>query len=189
VTLFEFVSVMASIVLGLSLAIFIEGVARVARYSKRVSPFLPHLLWAASLFITHFFVWWTVWDYRDIEWNFPRFFALAATPLLLLFLASLVLPGRLDDPVVDLEAYFLQVRRWFTSAYALLFFLFIVDGPLFYASEPLWIGYRVPQLLGLSGALLALATARPLAQHLAAWMVFLTTASTGVFRFLPGAFS
>ena len=188
-SLFEFVSVMASIVLSLSLAIFLEGVTRLLRAPEGFRVSGQHAMWATSLFVTHFLVWWAVWDYREVSWTFPRFLALASTPLRLLFLSSLVLPGRAERSAVDLGQYFDQVRRWFTVGYALLFFIFIIDGPLIFASEEFWNAYRVPQTLALLAALVALRATSERVQTVAAIVVFLTTLSSTVFRFVPGAFS
>jgi len=55
-TLFEFVSVMISIILGLSLTQALVGTANLARESKLVVGFAPYTLWVAGVILAHFFL-------------------------------------------------------------------------------------------------------------------------------------
>jgi len=171
---------MASIGLGLSLAIFVEGLARVARETERVDGRLFHTAWGLALFLTHFFVWWTIWDYREVAWTFPRFFVVGGTPLILLFLASLLFPSRTEASAVDLEGWFFSIRRPFMGGYVALNIVFVLDGPLVFASEPLWIAYRVPQLLALAAAVGGYLTAHRGWHVLFAWTMLLLAAGVNL---------
>jgi len=81
---------MVSITLGLSLARLLDGAARLAVDSARVVLFRPHTLWVVIVLLLHATYWWSIWDYRDIEWNFARFLAVNSTPLLLFFISAFV---------------------------------------------------------------------------------------------------
>jgi len=183
------VSVLAAIVLGLSLTQTLTGIAQIARQPERLSAFLPHTLWVISLLLLHFLLWWSIWDLRDLEWNYARFIVLISLPLILFFLASVVLPRGLAGEAPDLKAYFFQVRFWLMSGFALMNLIYMLDGPIVFDSEPLLLGYRIPQGLSLMAVLVGTRTEKP-GTHLIIALIVLATILTGsVVRFLPGAFS
>ena len=185
-TLFEFVSVMISIVLGLSLTRSLVGVANLARESRLVSTFAPHTIWVITLILAHFLQWWAVWDLRAVEWNYARFLVALAPPLMLFFATSLVFPGAPGGAVVDLEEYFFQIRRWLMLSYACLGIVWFLVGPIVFASEPFFNSYRLAQAVTASAPLVGLSTENRRVHLFVAWAVLLVILSGSVFRFFPG---
>lgn len=187
-TLFEFVSVMVSIILGLSLSQMLEAVARLMRDPKEVQAFKPQTIWTLSLILTHFLLWWSIWDFRDAAWNYPRFVVASVEPLLLFFMGALILPSAAGSVSVDLRSHFLRVRRLLMGLYAILMIIFIVDGPVIFHSENLWTPFRIPQLIGLLAVLVGLKTKNPRHHVVISLVVLAVILSGSVYRFLPAAF-
>jgi len=179
---------MISIILGLSLTQALVGTANLARESKLVVGFTPYTLWIAGLILAHFLSWWAVWDYRDVDWTFPRFLTVLIAPLLLFFLSSVVFPGRPGGSALNLEQYFFQIRKWLMAGYALLSAVWIVDGPLVLEIEPTLHVYRIPQTIGVIAPLWGLRSSNPRTHLVIASVVLAVLLSGTVIRFLPGAF-
>jgi hypothetical protein len=187
-TIFEFISVMVSIVLGLSFAQLLLTTSQFARNSTRVKFYLPHTMWLVNLVLWHFLLWWSFWDYRNVDWNYARFLVITLEPLVLFLTTSIATPRRFEAAIVDNKEYFFEIRKWFFLSFLVLQTLSIVDGPLVFGSEPWWIAYRIPQVLVAAVFLLGLFVPKGWAQHVSAWIVFLILLSASYFRFLPAAF-
>ena len=187
-SIFEFISVMVSIVLGLSFAQLLLTVSRFARNSSRVKAYLPHTIWLANLVLWHFLMWWSFWDYRNVEWNYGRFLVITLEPLLLFLTTSIAAPKKFDTELIDNQENFFEVRHWFFLSFIALQVLSMVDGQLVFGSEPLWVVYRIPQLVVLTVMVLGFLMPRHWAQQLSAWTVFLALLLASYFRFLPAAF-
>jgi hypothetical protein len=188
-TLFEFVSVMFSIILGLSLSQMLLGVARLVRDPNEVKTFGPQAIWTATLVLMHFLLWWSIWDFRDVEWNYARFVVASVEPLLLFFMGALLLPSPAGSGSIDLRSHFLRVRPWLMGLYAALMIVFLLDGPLVFQSEGLWSGYRIPQVIALLAVLLGLKTQDARHHHIISLVVLGVILSGSAFRFLPAAFA
>jgi hypothetical protein len=188
-TLFEFVSVMFSIILGLSLSQILVGLARLVRDPNEVRTFGPQVIWTVTLVLMHFLLWWSIWDFRDVAWNYPRFVVASFEPLLLFFMGALLLPSAAGSAVIDLKSHFQRVRPWLMSLYAALMIVFLLDGPLIFQSESLWSGYRIPQLLALVAVLLGLKTKDARHHWVISLVVLGVILSGSAFRFLPAAFA
>jgi hypothetical protein len=188
VSLFEFVSVMVSIILGLSLAQLLGGIARLARDPKRISLFAPHTVWVGTLILVHSLLWWSVWDFHDVEWNYARFLTINSAPLILFFVSSLIIPNRDESGLADSKAHFFQIRVLLMAAWVALEMIFIFDGPVVFGVEPMLLpAVRFGQVAGLVAATWGLWTRSPRAHSVIAWVVFVLVALGGLRRFLPGA--
>ena len=187
-TIFEFISVMVSIVLGLSLAHMLAGVSQFARNSKRIDAYLPHSLWLVNLLLLHFLTWWSFWDYRETEWNYARFLIIMLEPLLLFLTTSIAIPRKYDADRIDLRDYFHDVRKWFFISFLVLEAMYILDGPLVFNSEPVWFVYRIPQLIVVAAFVLGLVSRHDRAQLVSALMLNALMLWSSAIRFMPAAF-
>ena len=91
-TLFEFILVMVSLVLAISMTHLLEGVARVVRHRSRFALDATTTLWAVFLFVLSIGHWWSLWGMRDANWTFPAFFFVLIPPTLLFLAVSLLVP-------------------------------------------------------------------------------------------------
>ena len=188
-SIFEFVSVMFSIVLGLSLAQALGGVAGLIRGSNRVQTYAPHTLWLVMIVLTHFLLWWSIWDFRDVEWNYARFIVASIQPMMLFFLSAIIIPPAPPGSDVNLESHYVRVRPWLMSTYAVAMLVFIIDGPLIFNSEELWNWFRAPQVASLVATVIGLFATKKFYQTLVSAVVLGVVVAGSFFRFLPAAFT
>ena len=140
--LFEYLVVMVSIVLGLSVTQVLRGLGKVVRNQSR---FPPIIIWAIVLFYIHIQVWWGLWDLSNItSWNMFSFYLLIAIPCSMFAAVELLLPLS-SDANTDWEAHFFQVRNWFFGAVC-LFSIIAAMTTYFLNNVPLTHPYRIIQV-------------------------------------------
>jgi hypothetical protein len=136
---------MISVILALAVAQLFLGAADLVRHRVRVRSFLGHSVWLINLFLLGFLHWWSIWAFRDLQWNFGMFFFSLIGPSLMFFAAAVLNPRDFTAESVDLAEYFLGIRRFFFVVLILMLVLFTVDGPLF-GTEPAFNSARLTQV-------------------------------------------
>lgn len=184
-SLFEFISVMVSIVLGLSLATMLTGVSRLVRCPGGVRFYLPFGVWLLNLLLLHFLLWWSFWDIRNVDWNYAKFLLAILQPLAVFLITTILIPVETGSGSVCLRDRFQEGRRWFFAVFLVAETLFILDGPLVFGTEPIWIVYRIPQLLIIIAFVAGLLVQRDWVQHGSAWTVFVIMLWSSGARFFP----
>jgi hypothetical protein len=112
-TIFEFLSVAASIVLALGLSTLITSIPFVFDASKRD---WLHALAFVALIAGHILAWWRIWPLSAVvNWNILGFTILMGTPLSL-YLAATALVSNNPDKVENWREQFSHRSRWFFSA-------------------------------------------------------------------------
>lgn len=144
-SLFEFIIGMISVILALVVAQLFLGAADLVRHRTQVRLFWGHSLWLVNLFLLAFLHWWSIWAFRDLQWNFGMFFFSLIGPGLMFFAAAVLNPQDFTHKSVDLGEYFLGIRRFFFAVLMLMLVLFTIDGPLF-GTEPAFSSARVTQV-------------------------------------------
>ena len=178
---------MISIIFALSVAQLFLGLANLIQQRARVRPFMPHGLWVLILFLVIFLQWWSLWTFKDLSWNFGMFFYSLIGPSLLFFACTVISPRNHSSADVDLADYFLGIRKWFLSIFAVVLVLFALDGPLL-GTEPWLNELRVTQFFVVAVAILGIFSASR-RFHLAASIGVLLILCIAVFiRFLPGQY-
>ena len=66
-SLFEYVTVAVSIVLGLGVAHLLGNARPVLDRGHR---YWLHALWVATLLLLHALEWWALWSFREARWSF-----------------------------------------------------------------------------------------------------------------------
>jgi hypothetical protein len=143
--LFEFILIITSVVYALALAQILTGIARLAQTEATNELYFPHTVWTAILFIAILLTWWAGWEFRGVEWTFPKYVYLFVSPILIFFAASLMIPQRIAESGVNLEKHFKKVQRPVLWSYFTVLVIQFVDGSLL-ATEPWWFPGRLPQL-------------------------------------------
>lgn len=150
--LFDFVTVMVSMILALCLSHVLDGLSYLYKSRAHVSWHAPHTLWLCCLVLSIVHHWWSIWDFQDLDWDYPAFLYILVAPILLNFAAGLIAPERRDTGTLDMPTQFAAVRR----AFAAVFFAYVLamwlDGPLL-EGQPLFgaIGLvHIPMLCGLA---------------------------------------
>jgi vacuolar-type H+-ATPase subunit I/STV1 len=155
VDLFEFILIMTSVIYAMAVAQILAGVSRLAQADASIRWFLPHTMWIFILFVYIFLVWWSAWEFRDINWTFPLYLYMAITPTLIFFTCSLLIPRFLDKREVDLEAHFFRIRRPFLSSFLFATIAAVTDGTVL-DDEPLWFPSRIGHVILLVTVLVGL---------------------------------
>jgi len=113
-TIFEFLSVAASIVLALGLGSLITSIPCVFDAHKRD---WLHALAFVTLIAAHLLAWWRIWPLNSVaHWNILGFAILMGTPLSL-YLATTALVSSNPDRVASWKEHFSESSRWFFSAW------------------------------------------------------------------------
>ena len=106
-TLFEYLSVLVSIILSFGIIRLLQGLPVVF---KREGGYVIQGLWVVIVLWLHIHVWWVLWSYsEDVAWSYPRFLILLADPLLLYSMAITLVPRDLL-PTGSWRDHFYRVR-------------------------------------------------------------------------------
>ena len=120
---FDFLIVLFSVLLGLSLSRLLVGLARVVVDPERRIHWLP-LLWTIQLFAFQIALWWLIYQRADQPtWTFVHYLVLMGYPVLLYFQGVLLYPELGPHDEGTLES-FLSRRKWF---FAILFLIVHLD--------------------------------------------------------------
>ena len=92
-SLFEYIMVLTSIIIGLGITELLTGLVRIFRSTHEEGFFFPQAMWGLFLFFHLIIIWWTRWDLRDsLEWTFLELLLSLTAPTLLYILGGLVFP-------------------------------------------------------------------------------------------------
>lgn len=121
---FEYVTILFSVLLGLSISRLLAGAARTIVDPARALDWLP-ALWTFHLFVTQVTLWWLVFQRVDqATWSFAHYLVTLAYPVLFFFLAVLLFPG-LEAVAEGTMESFMDRRKWF---YGLLLAMVPLDA-------------------------------------------------------------
>ena len=109
-TLFEYISVLVSIILSFGVVRLLDGVS-VALRRNSGSPLLG--LWILIALWLHVHVWWVLWSYKDAAWSYPRFLLFLASPFLLYSIAITLVPGGLTTATRGQDLFYSVRVRFF----------------------------------------------------------------------------
>ena len=147
-TIFEYLSVAASIVLALGISKLVSSVRHVFAPGRRD---WLHVVLFLYLFLAHLLQWWRFWPLHDVpSWNFIQFLIVMGSPISLYFAAA-VLVSDAPSEVHSWRDQLAEAHRWFFAATFFSFLIgnlrsaFVLNGQL----QPLWIvGGLAPLLAG-----------------------------------------
>lgn len=187
--IFEFVLVMASLVLAIGLTSLLSVTAAIiSRRRTQKLEWFP-LIWIATLFLYVPGYWWSLWDFRDVEWTFPSYFFLLLMPTFLYIAMRLLGDALESDKDGSRVDGFDRVRVPFFIALTLMQGTGALDG-WFLSVEPLFNSLRAVQIILIGLFITGALTSRLAAQKAIALInfVMMVFAMFGL-RYLPGAFS
>jgi hypothetical protein len=122
--LFFHVRVIVGIVVGLSMARLLTGLARFVQHPGRDRIYPVHLAWAGFLILAVVHFWWFQFGLSRIErWTFEVYIFVICYAALYFFICTLLFPDSLAD-YDGFADYFHSRQKWF---YGLLAALFLVD--------------------------------------------------------------
>jgi hypothetical protein len=117
VTLFEYLSVLTSIIFSLSAAQLLTRIRSVLNPKKR---YWVHSLWVFLVLFLHLLIWWEFWGYRDVaSWNILNFGLFLLNPVVL-FVCAYTLVHSEKSEIEDWASHFYEARKTIFFTLALL---------------------------------------------------------------------
>jgi len=116
-----------SIIIGLSIAHLLKGVAKIVENPKRNPPYLVHLLWVLFAFLTVVDFWW--WEFKLMvveKWNFAIYGYIVMYVVVFYLTCSLLFPEKMEEGITYKDYYYSR-KGWIFSLFALLFAMDIGD--------------------------------------------------------------
>lgn len=167
-SLFEFVTVMISMILALTLGQLLSGMTLLLKSKRVVRWHLPHALWLITLGLTLVNHWWSLWDFHHVDWNYSFFLYILIAPVLITLAIGLVAPDRGESGSLDMARQFARVRRPFSALFILYVFAMWFDGPILAGQDPLG-AVGLLHLAILAGAALPLISAQQTSNIISPW--------------------
>ena len=106
-SLFEFLMVLVSLIIGLGVAELLSGVAQIIRNRKAIQFYWIHTVFVVIIFLALLQQWWEIWGIRNTPvWTFPGLLMMLSAPIGLFLIAHLVFP----EPVAqsDQRSFYFQ---------------------------------------------------------------------------------
>ena len=111
--IFEYISVLTSIIIGLGIAHLLRGVASLVQHPGRHRIYWVHLVWVAYMFFNMAFWWWWQFNLGKLEiWYFPNYLFVLLYAVVLYLACALLFPSDMDD-YAGFEDFFISRRGWF----------------------------------------------------------------------------
>jgi hypothetical protein len=126
---FEYLTVLISVVIGLSVTSFLTNVVRIIhlRGDVTISWVQVQLLWSATMLIWTIAFWWFTFVLADQQqWTYPLFIFLLAYSTLLFFLMALLFPEGVPADH-NYRTQFMRNRVWFFGALLLFLCVDVID--------------------------------------------------------------
>ena len=109
-SLFEFLMIMVSIIIGLGISELLTGIARFVRRRASTRGYWVHWLLVAIVFVALLQQWWEFWGFREVtEWDFFGALIMLGGPIGLFLIAHLLFPEPVDS--ADFRDYYYDEMR------------------------------------------------------------------------------
>jgi hypothetical protein len=127
---FLHIKVVMGMVISLSLARVLTGLAGIVQHPAKAKVYAIHLGWALSMFLFIIHIWW--WEYRlqaVPAIGFGIYLFLVCFCSLFFLLCALLFPASLDE-YGGYEEYFISRRKWFFGMLAVTYAVDLIDTVL-----------------------------------------------------------
>jgi hypothetical protein len=115
---FGYLSVLLSIILGLSVTQLLQGLSGIIQNRSRVLVYAPSVTWAILLLLIDAQAWWAMFGLRQHHpWTFLDFTVVLLETIFLYLLAALVLPRFDTEGPIDLRENYFGHARWFFGSF------------------------------------------------------------------------
>jgi hypothetical protein len=110
--MFNYVMVLASVIIGLGVTHLLTGVAAIIQHPGRAKIYWIHLAWVGATFLRAIFWWWFEFGFSTAEWTFSLYFFVLCYALLIYLWCALLFPRDLAG-YDGFKDYFYSRRTWF----------------------------------------------------------------------------
>lgn len=133
-SLFEFLMVLVSIIVGLGIAEVLTGIARLIRCRESIKGFWIHSVAVAAIFFALLQQWWEIWGVRAAsDWTFLGLIMMLSGPVGLFLMAHLLFPEPM--PGANLREYYHGAMRPIWWLGVLTVFLATLFRPLIFGVD------------------------------------------------------
>lgn len=116
-TPFDYLSVLLSIVLGLSITQLLSGFAGLVRARDRMAIYWPLPVQMAFVFLVSVQMWWSLFGLHNARhWTFGLFLIVLMQPVTVYLMSAFITPDVSGEGRVDLRAIYFRERAWFFGA-------------------------------------------------------------------------
>lgn len=158
-SLFEFIMVLLSMIIGLGVAEILTGFARALLHRRLAIDSWHLLLLATIVFVTLVQVWWESWTLHDVpQWSFPTLLLFLINPILLYVLSHLLFPE--IDSTTSLRRHYFENRGLLFGVVAVTALASLLFQPVAFGS-PLFAVHNLSSLLALAGSLILATSSDP----------------------------
>jgi len=125
--IFEYISVLTSIIIGLGIAHLLRGMAGLIQHPGDRRIYWVHLVWVVYMFFNMIFWWWWEFSLGKLEvWYFQNYLFVLFYAVVLYLCCAMLFPDKMDD-YDGYEDYFVSRRRWFFGLIALTWVIDFYD--------------------------------------------------------------
>lgn len=111
--MFNYVMVLASVIIGLGIAHLLQGVGAIVQHPHREKTYWVHLLWVAVIFLRAIFWWWFEFRLSQVRvWTFPLYLFVLLYAVLIYLWCALLFPRDLTG-YEGFKDYYYSRRGWF----------------------------------------------------------------------------
>lgn len=159
-SIFEFISVLISVIIGLGIVHLLKGIGGMFEQRQQARMYWVHLVWVAAVFFYMTSFWWFLYRWSFVEeWPMYQFLFVILYALLVYLLAAALFPGS-GNYEQDYRQRFNNNRIWFFSVWLATGLIDLVDTNLkIQAGLSGWGGfYTYIMTVSIGGAVLSLFT-------------------------------
>ncbi len=129
-TLFEYLGVLVSVIMGLGITHLLTGVSKVIQRRDSVRVYWVHLVWTVNILLYILVIWWGMFWWTTLqEWTFYQFLFITLYSIVLFLLTALLYPWRISDDF-DFKEYYLKNRVWFFGVHTIAWCIDIPETAL-----------------------------------------------------------
>ena len=111
--MFNYVMVLASVIIGLGITHLLQGVGGLVQHPNREKIYWVHLLWVAAIFLRAIFWWWFEFELsKTAEWSFTLYLFVLGYAVLIYLWCALLFPRDLAG-YEGFKDYFYSRKAWF----------------------------------------------------------------------------
>lgn len=124
---FEYLTVLISVVVGLSLTSFLTNVVRIIHVRSNVTISWVQLLWSVTILVWTVAFWWFTFVLAEQrQWTYPLFAFLLAYATFLFFLMALLFPEGVPADH-NYRTQFMRNRSWFFGVFLVFLCVDVID--------------------------------------------------------------
>ena len=112
---FDYLSVITSIILGLSLTQLLTGLGRMIQVRARLRFYWPLLLAIIALVLADLQFWWSLFGQRErADWDFAGFLVILSQAIVLSVASTVLVPAMPEEAAeIDLKRAYFDHARWY----------------------------------------------------------------------------